>query len=400
MFSIRKSVNYNAKKTDKIEKRVRKSRKRVVNYKRERALKYEYFTEDIHDNEEYNLFDYSDYISDDYSGGSSMNFFIRSRKYSSIVKWLKDGYNPDSSFGKNCPCCQYEIPDDLTNCFWKGNIEAFRLLLPKTNPELILSEQGVRIWGKYRNCVQNSIPYLKIMSEHFDVPSSYLLDYIAGSKPFDVDLLRGQLLAIGKTEDSIDIRDIRLGNSNRDYYEHLLTLSGKLDLEFVLSKVLEDEMYLGSFNENERDTYTHIGQTCIRLGADTSKVMEFGLSYWTVARELSIDTVELEDYNEVMKISLDELMVHVNKFLSEGHEVPEIDENRYYAEVFRVMGYLKDIYTGGKYEHALTIQCFYRVFRSVKIVKDLRSLPENLFDTEFSTMRKKLMNIDDSVFCG
>jgi len=49
-------------------------------------------------------------------------------------------------------------------------------------------------------------------------------------------------------------------------------------------------------------------------------------------------------------------------------------------------------------KYIITIQCFYRVFRSVKIVKDLRSLPENLFDAEFSTTRKKLLNIDDSRF--
>ena len=35
---------------------------------------------------------------------------------------------------------------------------------------------------------------------------------------------------------------------------------------------------------------------------------------------------------------------------------------------------------------------------SKKEANDLRSIPDNLFDPEFSLVRKKLLNIDDSCF--
>ena len=38
------------------------------------------------------------------------------------------------------------------------------------------------------------------------------------------------------------------------------------------------------------------------------------------------------------------------------------------------------------------------VSSSKKEANDLRSIPENLFDPEFSSVRKKLLNIDDSCF--
>jgi len=54
------------------------------------------------------------------------------------------------------------------------------------------------------------------------------------------------------------------------------------------------------------------------------------------------------------------------------------------------------------YESALRIRW---LFDNVKkkneakcIVNNLRMEPDNLFDPEFSTMRKKMMNIDDSLF--
>ena len=401
MFSIRKSSQYSPKKTDKIEKRVpKKSRKRIVNYKKERALKSGNFTGEQNEHDEQDEhYEHDDYSSEIYHNESKVAFYIRANKQRSIISELEKGYNPDSSFGQNCPCCPYEEPDDLTNCFWEGNLEAFKVLLPRTDPEKILGERGVKIWGKSRyrrtmgrrrNCSHgDSLPFLKIMSEHFDIPSSYLYEYIGYDYSFDVDVLRESLRAIGKTEDSLDIKDIRLSKQNQYFYENLLNVT---NLEWVLTYVFGQEMY----NMSDRDSLIHIGQTCIRLGADTSKEMEFGLGYVALARKLSIEMVEgPTPYREVMKISLDELMVHVNNYLSEDHEVPE---DYYHSNIIKTMEFLKEVYTGGKYEHAQTIQCFYRVFRSVKIVKDLRSLPENLFDAEFSTRRKKLMNVDDSRF--
>jgi len=50
------------------------------------------------------------------------------------------------------------------------------------------------------------------------------------------------------------------------------------------------------------------------------------------------------------------------------------------------------------YNNAVRIQCFIRISLSKKKSNDLRSIPENLFDPEFSSVRKKLLNIDDSCF--
>ena len=50
------------------------------------------------------------------------------------------------------------------------------------------------------------------------------------------------------------------------------------------------------------------------------------------------------------------------------------------------------------YNNAVIIQCFIRVSYSKKEANDLRSIPDNLFDPEFSLVRKKMFNIDDSCF--
>ena len=51
-----------------------------------------------------------------------------------------------------------------------------------------------------------------------------------------------------------------------------------------------------------------------------------------------------------------------------------------------------------EYDNAVIIQCFFRVSYSKKKAYELRSIPDNLFDPEFSSMRKKLLDIDDSCF--
>ena len=50
------------------------------------------------------------------------------------------------------------------------------------------------------------------------------------------------------------------------------------------------------------------------------------------------------------------------------------------------------------YKYVVIIQCFIRISLSKKKSNDLRSIPDNLFDPEFSLVRKKLLNIDDSCF--
>ena len=51
-----------------------------------------------------------------------------------------------------------------------------------------------------------------------------------------------------------------------------------------------------------------------------------------------------------------------------------------------------------EYDNAVIIQCFFRISYSKKKAYELRSIPDNLFDPEFSSMRKKLLDIDDSCF--
>jgi len=50
------------------------------------------------------------------------------------------------------------------------------------------------------------------------------------------------------------------------------------------------------------------------------------------------------------------------------------------------------------YNDVVIIQCFTRISLSKKKANDLRSIPDNLFDPEFSLIRKKMFNIDDSCF--
>lgn len=47
---------------------------------------------------------------------------------------------------------------------------------------------------------------------------------------------------------------------------------------------------------------------------------------------------------------------------------------------------------------ASKIQGFFRIIQSKKIVNDLRSKPDNLFEPEFSIQRKRKLKIDDSMF--
>lgn len=47
---------------------------------------------------------------------------------------------------------------------------------------------------------------------------------------------------------------------------------------------------------------------------------------------------------------------------------------------------------------AIKIQCFYRVYKSMKIVNILRADPLNLFSSQFSDKRMRMLNIDVSPF--
>ena len=71
---------------------------------------------------------------------------------------------------------------------------------------------------------------------------------------------------------------------------------------------------------------------------------------------------------------------------------------RFKEEKIKMYGMIEKIEERLLYNNAVRIQCFIRISLSKKKANDLRSIPNNLFDPEFSLVRKKLLNIDDSCF--
>jgi len=386
MYSIRKSRDTTRRKKQKdIQKKEKcKNVNKHKNYKYQRRIKETWYEDFDYD---YNC-EYENvirYISDDHNirGGNysnAMEFYISTGRNSEIQSEIYMGYSPDSSFGRNCWCCSYEHPDDLTRCFWDKNMEAFKVLFPMTNPELIIrdyddNERGVKIYG------EGAEPYLRIMSKSIDIPADYLLEYIGYHKSFNIDTLYILLDAIGKTEESINFKKIKITKYNKEYISYAL-ITRKVDTERIMSSVIEQ----GGFADlDRRDALIEIGQLCINLGFETSKDMEFGICYWRIAREFSLPNY-VED-ERIYLISLDKLMIHINEYLSVNIKSKD-----------STMEFIKEIYTGGHYNKIIRIQCLFRVFKSKAIANYLRLLPENLFDPEFFSMRKKMLNINDSIF--
>ena len=322
-------------------------------------------------------------IYDDDENGDTMNDFIENNNIDKIRLLLSDGYDPNSSFNKNCPCCCYEYPDDLTACFQNKRMIPFKLLAPKTSHDKIIGdgweEAGVRIWG------DGAAPFLKFLSSLMNIDVDYLYTYIGYNNDFNVKDLQEQLEAIGKTEDSIDFECIRLSEYNKDYYESMIR-KGRLDLTRTLSSIIQNQTV-------SRETAVYLSQLCIRLGADTSKSILFECPLWgSISRKFNLPTIgEFEN----LYISLDMLMPHIDTFLD------EYDHSEYdYVgkKLIHMMELIKDVYNQKPQDAAIVIQCFIRISLSKKKANDLRSIPENLFDPEFSLVRKKLLNIDDSCF--
>ena len=415
MYSIRKSAdtrsrkkNHNTKKNGKVSPQYYEMNHipKTVNFKNLRMLK------ELHDDNQYDKHQYRYIYNEEYVTGMSrenfgtdVEYYISNNRIDGIKYELKKGYSPDISFGLNCPCCYYDNPDDLTRCFWYDRFNAFKILLPKTNPELLIDlngETGVQIWG------DRAEPYLRLMSETVDIPANYLLEYIGYVPSFNIKTLRVMLEAMGKSEDSLDFSRIHLSHYSKDYCEYLLK-NGKLDVESTFSRVISG---IPRSNENKRDALVYLGQLCIRLGADTSKETTFGLNYSTIATELSMPRLSGDEIQNIvlsMKISIDSLVTRINQYLYEDLESSdESDEDSIesydymrdtkYRQMIETMESLCEICTGGKHESAMTIQCFFRICRSTKIANDLRLLPENLFEPEFSSTRKKILNIDESPF--
>ena len=67
-------------------------------------------------------------------------------------------------------------------------------------------------------------------------------------------------------------------------------------------------------------------------------------------------------------------------------------------EIEKVKKIVKEQEEKRLYNNAIIIQCFLRVSYSKKKANHLRFIPDNLFDPEFSLIRKKMFNIDDSCF--
>ena len=245
-----------------------------------------------------------------------MEYYICTNNLIDIKGELSRGYNPDISFFRNCICCNYETPDDLTRCFWEDNIEAFKLLLPRTSPDKILccfdkdNENGVRIWGEHAE------PYLRIMSGTMNIPSSYLLEYIGFSPEFNVYTLDVLLNAIGKTEDSLDFKKMRLNYFNKEYFEHLLKI-GKMDRDWMMSYIVDEQMHVGDFDR--RNALIKLGHLCIHLGFDTSKeiVLKEGFQF-------SLPGI----VNIKYKISLDRWMIYIKQYLRSDTRMISIFHHR------------------------------------------------------------------------
>jgi len=261
-----------------------------------------------------------------------MEYYICTNNLIGIKGELSRGYNPNISFFRNCSCCHYETPDDLTRCFWEDNIEAFKLLLPRTSPEKILGlyengyhESGVRIWGEHAE------PYLRIMSEAMNIPSSYLLEYIGFSPEFNVYTLDVLLNAIGKTEDSLDFKEMRLNSFNKEYFEHLLKI-GKMDRDWMMSYIVDEQMHVrGDFDR--RNALIRLGHLCIHLGFDTSKEIVLNEGYHQFGYEFSLPEIVdgpgiVDGLKVKYKISLDRLMIYIKQYLRDDTRIIDTDHHR------------------------------------------------------------------------
>jgi len=85
----------------------------------------------------------------------------------------------------------------------------------------------------------------------------------------------------------------------------------------------------------------------------------------------------------------------VKVLLENGVNVEDKDDEGKTAKDF-AKGEIMNLFE--KFDKSTTIQCFVRTAMAKDISNKRRAEPDNLFDPEFSSKRKKLLNIDDSRF--
>ena len=140
-----------------------------------------------------------------------------------------------------------------------------------------------------------------------------------------------------------------------------------------------------------------IVKLCVNRGADKSStfdVPEFQFEWankilkktsWKKHHNMEYITISCDEALEAMKsIPFDDFQNHIF-FTNVASSLREIDRS--------VSSILFDYD-----KFSLVIQCAFRVHMSNKRVNILRSQPENLFHPEFSIIRKRKLNIDDSMF--
>lgn len=119
------------------------------------------------------------------------------------------------------------------------------------------------------------------------------------------------------------------------------------------------------------------------------------------------------EFCKYIKVDLNDLQICLNKYSSKvlkaktGFRMISLLKSRdiigYDMYEFNyTMKVLKNIYVKYKnrkiYNNAIIIQNSFRSYMSIKIANILRSNPDNLFDSNFSNIRKRKLNIDDSFF--
>lgn len=118
------------------------------------------------------------------------------------------------------------------------------------------------------------------------------------------------------------------------------------------------------------------------------------------------------EFCQYIKVDLNDLQICLNNYSSKVKS-KNVFRMIYLLKSRGILGYenyefnytmklLRNIYVKYKnrkiYNNAKIIQNAFRSYMSIKISNILRSNPDNLFDENFSNIRKRKLNIDDSVF--
>lgn len=176
-------------------------------------------------------------------------------------------------------------------------------------------------------------------------------------------------------------------NTNVVFYEKLL-MEKKLDVDGALGCIVKC-IHNKHFKFTLKCDVSHLirlAKLCLDLGANTSAYFEV-IDYdgFYEGEGVGCEGYQRDDIYHI-KVSMDEIasinMKHKRKNKFECIELGALCEVIEYMSKFPIH----------------VIQRAFRVYRSKKVTNTLRSLPENLFCSEFGQVRKKMLGIDDSKF--